>query len=224
MNTALPVLYSFRRCPYAMRARLALAVSGTRCELREVALRDKPQEMLAASAKGTVPVLLTPQGRVIDESLDIMLWALEQNDPEGWLKPQHGSTADMLQLIAQFDGGFKHHLDRYKYPNRHANDGTAPDHRAACATHLLPLEQRLGDIAFFFGRHATLADMAIAPFVRQFVHTDDAWFVSQPWPHLVGWLSAWENSALFNRVMHKYAPWHAGQPETLFPAQDAVLP
>ncbi len=224
MNSALPVLYSFRRCPYAMRARLALAISGQRCELREVVLRDKPQAMLSASAKGTVPVLITPQGSVIDESLDIMLWALEQNDPEGWLIPQCGSRATMLELIAQFDGEFKPHLDRYKYPNRHADGGTAPDHRAACATHLLALEQRLGDTAFLFGAHATIADMAIAPFVRQFAHTDDDWFASQPWPNLFGWLSAWENSTLFNRVMQKYAPWHADQPETFFPAQDAVLP
>jgi glutathione S-transferase len=134
MNIALPVLYSFRRCPYAMRARLALAVSGRRCELREVVLRDKPQAMVSASAKGTVPVLITPEGSVIDESLDIMLWALEQNDPEGWLAPQPGSHAAMLELIAQFDGGFKHHLDRYKYPNRHTGGGMTPkdqDHRAA---------------------------------------------------------------------------------------------
>jgi len=217
----LPILYSFRRCPYAMRARLALVVSGGRCELREVVLRDKPQAMLSASAKGTVPVLITPEGFVIDESLDIMLWALEQNDPESWLKPQRGSRAAMLELIAQFDGGFKHHLDRYKYPNRHADAGTAPDHRAACATHLLALEQRLSDTAFLFGGHATLADMAIAPFVRQFAHTDEAWFKSQPWPRLAGWLADWEALALFDRVMHKYAPWYPGQATTMFPAQDA---
>lgn len=217
MNAALPVLYSFRRCPYAMRARLALAVSEQRCELREVVLRDKPQAMLVASAKGTVPVLITGDGRVIDESLDIMHWALDRNDPEHWLKPQYGSPVAMLQLIAQFDGGFKHHLDRYKYPNRHAGDDAAQDHRAACAEHLLVLEQNLGDAAFLFGAHASLADMAIAPFVRQFAHTDDAWFGSQPWPRLASWLAAWEASALFNRVMQKYVPWHEAAAPLHFP-------
>ena len=110
--SARPILYSFRRCPYAMRARLAVTVSGQKCELREIVLRDKPQEMLAASAKGTVPVLVDRDGRVIDESLDIMLWALQQHDPEHWLAPQQGDGEAMNRLIARFDSGFKYHLDR----------------------------------------------------------------------------------------------------------------
>ena len=218
---AQPILYSFRRCPYAMRARFALDASGLTCELREVVLRDKPPELLAASAKATVPVLVVPDGRVLDESMDIMHWALRQNDPGQWLVPQRGSLAAMVQLIAQFDGDFKHHLDRYKYPNHHAGEDATEDHRSACAAHLLALEQSLGNADFLFGTHASLADMAIAPFVRQFAHTDDAWFGSQPWPRLAGWLAVWEASALFDRVMHKYAPWHPGQATTIFPAQDA---
>ena len=131
---ALPILYSFRRCPYAMRARFALDASGLTCELREVVLRDKPPELLAASAKATVPVLIVPDGRVLDESMDIMHWALRQNDPGQWLVPQRGSLAAMVQLIAQFDGDFKHHLDRYKYPHHHAGEGATDDHRYAWAT------------------------------------------------------------------------------------------
>ena len=112
----MPILYSFRRCPYAMRARLALAISGVPYELREVVLKSKPAELLAASPKGTVPVLVLPSGEVIDESLAIMRWALEQHDPDGWLK--NGPIDDMLAIIAGNDGKFKHALDRYKYPNR----------------------------------------------------------------------------------------------------------
>jgi glutathione S-transferase len=113
-----PVLYSFRRCPYAMRARMAIAVSGQRCELREVVLRDKPAELLAASPKGTVPVLVDVDGSVIAQSLDIMLWALRRNDPERWLQPDGGTLDDMLSLIAECDGEFKRNLDGYKYPGR----------------------------------------------------------------------------------------------------------
>ena len=120
--TALPVLYSFRRCPYAMRARLALAVSGLPLELREVTLRSKPPELLAASPKGTVPVLVLPDGEVIDESLDVMLWALRQHDPESWLEAAEASLDGMLALISECDGAFKQHLDRYKYPNRYAGE------------------------------------------------------------------------------------------------------
>ncbi|MDB5894857.1 MAG: glutathione S-transferase, partial [Rhodoferax sp.] len=114
----LPVLYSFRRCPYAIRARLALMASGTVCELREVMLRDKPEALRHASAKATVPVLVDAEGKVIDQSLDIMRWALARNDPAGWLAPSHGDMAAMLAAVARIDGAFKFHLDRYKYPGR----------------------------------------------------------------------------------------------------------
>ena len=219
-----PVLYSFRRCPYAMRARLALQASQQRCELREVVLRDKPPELLALSAKSTaakatVPILITPDGRVIAESLDIMLWALQQSDPGQWLVPERGSLEDMLQLVAQFDDGFKPHLDHYKYPGHcHDNQDSAQAHRAACAAYLQNLNTTLRDTAFLFGHHAALADMAIAPFVRQFAGTDAAWFSQQPWPHLQAWLAAWQGSDLFARVMYKYAPWQSATPGVIFPA------
>jgi glutathione S-transferase len=218
MTTALPVLYSFRRCPYAMRARLALAVAGLPYELREVVLRDKPPEMMAASPKGTVPVLVLPGGEVIDQSLEIMLWALHQNDPAGWLTPQRASLADMLAVIAANDGPFKRHLDRYKYPNRYPNEsgndpaGFAQSHRNAAAQWLMEIEAMLvhhtpAEKAWLFGQSASLADMATLPFVRQFAHTDPAWFTAQPWPYLQSWLGQFETSDLYQRVMEKQAPW-----------------
>ena len=167
MPTLLPILYSFRRCPYAMRARLALDVSAQACEVREIVLRDKPDEMLRASAKGTVPVLVDVDGTVIDESLDIMIWALRHNDPEGWLTPERENFAAMTSLILHFDEQFKRHLDRYKYPNRFA-DANAEVSRGQAVVSLLLLEARLQDADYLFGSRITLADMAIVPFVRQF--------------------------------------------------------
>lgn len=219
----LPVLYSFRRCPYAMRARLAIAASGLRCELREVALRSKPPELLAASPKATVPVLVLPDGEVIAQSLAIMLWALRQCDPEGWLAPQHGTLEAIQALIAENDGIFKPHLDRYKYPNRytqeHAGDERQFAHtqRASAASWLMTLEPLLARHGGLFCPAASLADMAILPFVRQFAHTDAGWFGVQPWPHLRDWLSRWESSARFHNVMDKYSPWQSGDAGIAFP-------
>jgi len=210
VTTELPVLYSFRRCPYAMRARLALHISGLQIELREVSLKSKPPEMLAISAKGTVPVLALPGGQVIDESLDIMLWALSQNDPEAWLN--HGPLNDMLALIAGNDGKFKHALDRYKYPNRYPQESNgeqkafAMAQRCEAARWLESLESHLKQ-GWLFGQQASLADMATLPFVRQFAHTDTAWFAAQPWPQLQAWLAGFEASALFESVMGKHAPY-----------------
>ncbi len=207
---ALPVLYSFRRCPYAMRARLALSISGEAHELREVVLRAKPAEMLAASPKGTVPVLVLPGGEVIDESLDIMRWTLARNDPAQWLL--QASQAEVNALIAANDGDFKRHLDRYKYPNRYADEssgdatGFALTHRSDAANWLAQLDARLGD-GWLCGGKACLADMAILPFVRQFAHTDAGWFVARPWPRLQHWLARFETSALYIGVMEKHAPW-----------------
>jgi glutathione S-transferase len=213
-----PILYSFRRCPYAMRARMALLASGTVCELREIALRAKPQELFAASPKGTVPVLVLPDGTVIEESLDIMLWALERNDPQHWLAPKHGSLDDMLQLIAQCDGDFKLHLDRYKYPNRY-NNVDPLEHRAAGADYLLALESHLAIQPYLFGSRPALADIATFPFIRQFAQTDQAWFDAQPWPQLLRWLSTLLDSALFSSVMHKFDPWEPASTGPVFPAQ-----
>ncbi|PLX76437.1 MAG: glutathione S-transferase [Azoarcus sp.] len=216
---ALPLLYSFRRCPYAMRARLAIAASGQRVELREVVVRDKPPELIAASPKATVPVLILPDGQVIEQSIDIMLWALRLHDPQGWLNPPSGSLDGMLTLIARNDtnseGGFKHHLDRYKYPNRYPGADVA-QHRSAGAAFLMELEHRLAATAWLFGNRPALADMASAPFVRQFAATDPDWFAGQPWPRLHAWLNTITASPRFNHVMGKYPQWRAGAHPTLF--------
>ena len=212
MGQALPLLYSFRRCPYAMRARLALLASGQLCELREVVLRNKPAELLAASPKGTVPVLVLPGGEVIDESLDIMRWALSRHDPAQWLAPPGASCDEMESLIAANDDDFKRRLDRYKYPNRYANESGADaasfalQHRIEAAHWLAQLDARLGQ-GWLLGAQASLADMALLPFVRQFAHTDADWFAAQPWPRLLAWLAAFEASALFSGVMARHAAW-----------------
>ena len=218
----LPILYSFRRCPYAMRARLAIAVSGLTVELREVDLKDKPAEMLRASPKGSVPVLVDVDGRVLEESLDIMLWALQQHDPARWLVPETGCLENMLALIAQCDGDFKHDLDRYKYPGRYAgvDAQTHLIHRTAGAVFLAQLDARLNQPPYLFGQHAALADMAIAPFVRQFAQTDLDWFHQQPWPALRVWVASIINSPSFASIMTKYAKWAPGDDPVCFPARD----
>ena len=222
----LPILYSFRRCPYAMRARLALAVSGQVCELREVALKHKPQALLQASPKGTVPVLVLPTGQVLDQSLDIMLWALRQHDPEGWLAPSPGSLPGMLVLIAECDGPFKRALDRCKYPTRYP--GTDMDaERAVAVAWLHTLEARLADqgpAGHLFGQRAALADIAIAPFVRQFAGIDKGWWDAQPWPHLRTWLARWQESRLFACVMgDKLAAWVEGTEGMRFPGDACAV-
>lgn len=215
MPSALPVLYSFRRCPYAMRARLALVASDQPCELREVVLKNKPAEMLAASPKGTVPVLLTEDGAVLEQSLDVMLWALRRNDPLRWLQPGSGTLQDMLALVATCEDDFKPQLDRYKYPDRHA-DGREPA-RERGAAFLRELEARLSASPQLMDTHATLADAALMPFVRQFAMVAPTWFDAQPWPRLHAWLAHWTESDLFERAMGKYAPWKSGEAGIDFP-------
>ncbi|WP_353238706.1 glutathione S-transferase [Limnohabitans sp.] len=212
MPPTLPVLYSFRRCPYAMRARLALHASGIAVEHREVVLKNKPAHMLALSPKGTVPVLWLPvtqgavSGQVLDQSLDIMLWALRQSDPLAWLPASDAGMSDALALIAHNDGPFKGQLDRYKYPNRSGLETGAAD-RDEAALWLHTLDARLRAQAFLAGEQFGLADAAVAPFVRQYAHTDPGWFAAQAWPALVAWLAVFEGSALFDAIMHKHAPW-----------------
>ncbi len=213
---ALPTLYSFRRCPYAMRARLAVLASGVRCELREIVLRDKAPEFLGASPKGTVPVVVTPDGRVIEESLDVMHWALAQNDPEDWLGAGPSSGDEMEALIAECDGPFKKALDRYKYATRY--EGADPlAERAKAQTFLRKLDGRLAGQPYLTGSKISLADMAIVPFVRQFANVDRAWFDAQPWPHLIGWLEAFLASGRFEAIFKKYPKWQAGDAPTVFP-------
>lgn len=200
------VLYSFRRCPYAMRGRMALMVSGVEVELREVVLRNKPAAMLEASPKATVPVLICDDGTIVDESFDVMLWALEQGDPDQWLAPLEEDKAAMLALIAENDGPFKHNLDRYKYATRYEDvDGT--EYRTIGVAFLEKLNERLVSRAYLFGERLSLADFAIMPFIRQFRVADAAWFDAQDWPHLHRWLAELMSGPLFSAIMEKYAPW-----------------
>lgn len=212
-GSGLPVLYSFRRCPYAMRARWALAVSRQACELREVVLRDKPAALLRISPKGTVPVLVDVEGTVIEQSLEIMRWALARNDPSAWLRPGAGSLGDMLELIARCDGDFKNDLDAYKYPQRGPGDAASQgaDARRRGAAFLTELEGRLQQRDWLHGAHMALADAAIAPFVRQFAAVDAGWFAAQPWPRLAAWLQALTGAKLFAALMARHAPWQEGQ-------------
>ena len=210
-----PVLYSFRRCPYAMRARMALLAAGLRCEIREVALAQKPQSMLELSPKGTVPVLVLSDA-VIEQSLDIMLWALRQHDPQSWLPGDSQVLTEQLALIRQCDGEFKHHLDRYKYPQRYQlSDGVAD--REAGAVFLQQLNEILTSKLFLSGQTWGLADAAIAPFVRQFAHTEPDWFAAQAWPQLQQWLSEFETSAWYQQCMHKYKVWYPDHKPVAFP-------
>ena len=220
-DAALPILYSFRRCPYAMRARLALAASGQAYEHREVVLRDKPPELLAASIKGTVPVLVLPGGGVIEESLEIMLWALRRNDPQHWLGKQEAKLADCLILISQCDGAFKQHLDAYKYPAKRliapglvSGTGELPEPadpqtraRQHASVFINVLNQQLAHNAYLLGSQGSLADAAIVPFVRQFAGVQPEWFAQAPWPALRAWLDFFTGSAMFVSVMQKQAPW-----------------
>lgn len=208
-----PIFYSFRRCPYAMRARLAVASSGLETELREILLRDKAPEFLAASPKGTVPVMVV-DGRVIEESLDVMIWALGQSDPEDL----RYAGADAVQLVERCEAEFKGHLDRFKYAVRY--DDVDPDaERALAATYLRELDGRLGKQAFLFGDRIGFGDIGIAPFVRQFANTDRAWFDGQDWRHLIRWLDDFLTSPRFLSIMTKFPKWQQGDGVTVFPAQ-----
>lgn len=209
--SSLPVLYSFRRCPYAMRARLAIASAGITVELREILLRDKTPEFLAASPKATVPVLVADE--VIEESYDIMRWALERRDPENLLGIQTDVTTDLVTIC---DGPFKTALDLTKYAVRHPDTDPAKS-RASAATFIKTLNDQLNGAPWLFGSRPSFADLAILPFVRQFAHTDLAWWDAQPYPQAQAWLAAFKASARFNAVMTKYTPWKAGDDVILFP-------
>lgn len=196
---SLPILYSYRRCPYAMRARMALRYAGIEVEIREIALRDKPQHMLAVSPKGTVPVLVLDNGEVLDESLDIMAWALAQNDRDGWL------TGNPLypELIAENDGSFKRALDQYKYAIRFPEQ-PAETYRQQGEVFLARLEALLARHSYLLGEKITQADIAIFPFIRQFSMVDAEWFASSPYPRLRNWLTSLMASDLFISVMQKH--------------------
>lgn len=207
----LPVLYSFRRCPYAMRARLALHYAGLQVELREILLKDKPESMLSASPKGTVPVLVLADGEVIDESLDVVYWALGQQDPNGLLAP---ATRD---LINQNDHEFKGWLDRYKY---HVGYPEHPPeyYRQQAERFLAKLESILSQHDYLAGDKVSVLDICIWPFIRQFAFVDIKWFWQADYPALQRWLQGYLDSEAFTVIMPKFKAWQAGDDITLFPA------
>jgi len=208
-------LYSFRRCPYAMRTRLGLLFAEMKVELREITLKNKPAQMLAISPKGTVPVLQLLYGTVIEESLEIMVWALEQQDPQGLL------DAEVLQqataLIEQNDNEFKHWLDRYKYADRHL-EMTQTEYRQRGEAFLQVLEELLTKNSFLLGGNATIADVGIMPFIRQFAHVDRDVFYSLPYPNLQLWLQHWLEHPYFIQAMTKFQPWQEGDDVVIFPS------
>lgn len=212
MTTNLPILYSFRRCPYAMRARMAIAYSQHTVELREVSLKAKPKSLLHYSQKGTVPVLISEAGAVIDESLDIMYWALEVNDPDNWLK----SIDKQAPLIRLNDDVFKAQLDKYKYADRYP-EYSENFYREACYPFLDRLESHLSTQTFLFSDHCCFADIAIFPFIRQFAHVDLDWFKATKWTKLQHWLTQLKSSELFTSIMTKYPAWQEGDKAVYFP-------
>ncbi len=196
---SLPILYSYRRCPYAMRARMALKYAGIALEIREIVLKAKPAEMLKVSPKATVPVLVLVDGTVIEQSLDIMLWALQQQDTEGWLNADDNL---MQQLIADNDGAFKQALDKYKYAIRFPEQ-SAEVYRAQGEVFLSKLETLLSRSRYLLSNQISLADIAIFPFIRQFSGVDSAWYEAAPYPQLKVWLKTLIESELFISIMQK---------------------
>ena len=214
---SVPVIYSFRRCPYAMRARLALLASEQICEHREILLRDKPATMLALSPKGTVPVLWLPDGRVLDESLDVMYWTLHNNDPLGWLEYTSSEILLATKLIEENDGPFKYHLDRYKYADRYEKENLAL-HRDRCLETLEKLNALLCGNDWLFGAEARMIDYAVLPFIRQCRIANSDWFDAQnQLEDLHRWLQNFLTSDIFNIVMHKYDVWNDEDDPVVFP-------
>jgi len=208
------ILYSFRRCPYAMRARLAIKSSQVQVELREVVLRSKPQAMLQISPKGTVPVLQLTDGEVIEESWEIVHWATQQQDPSQ-LRGNQQRVDQANQLIEQNDNEFKQWLDRYKYSDRHP-EFSAEHYRSQAEPFLSALDQRLSQHEFLLDQQPSLADIGIFPFIRQFAHVDLEWFQECPYPHLQRWFEHYIASDLFASIMNKYQPWHNEQTAIYF--------
>ncbi|WP_367110177.1 glutathione S-transferase [uncultured Psychrobacter sp.] len=214
MTSSLHRLYSFRRCPYAMRARLAILFADLQVELREIVLKSKPPQMLTISPKGTVPVLQLSGGTVIEESREIMMWALDQNDPQGLLDTEVINQANAL--ISQNDNEFKYWLDRYKYADRHT-DMTQTEYRQRGEKFLQILEELLTKNSFLLGDSVSIADIGIMPFVRQFAHVDREVFYNLPYPNLQRWLQEWLAHPIFLQVMTKYPPWQEDDEVVVFP-------
>lgn len=214
MTTTLPILYSFRRCPYAMRARLAIAITGCQVEIREVVLKDKPAKLLEISSKATVPVLLQNDNTVLEESLDIMLWAAGSHAI--WQSLDDDQRNETFLLIQENDVSFKQALDRYKYADRFPEQ-SQQFYREQGEQFLAKLEQRLRHRKGLVADSLTLVDYAILPFIRQFALVDWDWFSQTDYVKLHHWLNQFLQSGLFKRIMQKYPPWQAGKAATVFP-------
>ena len=213
MTSSYHCLYSFRRCPYAMRARLGILFAELQVELREITLKNKPPQMLAISPKGTVPILQLLNGVVIEESREIMIWALEQQDLQGLLDEEALQQANAL--IDKNDNEFKHWLDRYKYADRHL-EMTQTEYRQKGEIFLQVLEELLTTNPYLLGKTVTIADIGIMPFVRQFAHVDRDVFNSLPYPNLQRWLTYWLQYPLFLQAMTKFQPWQEGDDMVIF--------
>tara|TARA_B100000287_G_scaffold434989_1_gene501296 strand:+ start:1147 stop:1785 length:639 start_codon:yes stop_codon:yes gene_type:complete len=210
----LPILYSFRRCPYAMRARMALILASKQCELREILLNNKPSEMLKISSKGTVPVLQLPND-VIDESLDIISWAMGSRSPNvhNYTETEKLISAETIEL---FDSKFKYHLDRYKYSSRYNSD--SGDHQEECKLILENLEAQINPSPWIFGKQISLLDISILPFIRQYKIANPDWFFAQNFKKIIALLGYFENSDLFSQAMQKFDLWDPNNPNgSIFP-------
>ncbi|MEC8877265.1 MAG: glutathione S-transferase [Pseudomonadota bacterium] len=208
----LPILYSFRRCPYAMRARMVLLHSKIQCEIREITLSSKPKEMLTISPKGTVPVLILENGDILDESLDVMLWAIEQGNLRNLF---NSGKKEILDLIKINDGEFKDAIDRYKYSSLYPEKPMI-EYRKMGEPFLEKIESYLEKNKFIFGKNISLADLAIFPFIRQFCRVDIDWFNSSLFKKIKEWTLFFEGSENFIDIMRKIKPWTTGDKPTLF--------
>ena len=215
MTSSYPFLYSFRRCPYAMRARLGILFAELQVELREITLKNKPPQMLVISPKGTVPVLQLLDGTVIEESREIMTWALAQQDSQGLLNAE--TLLEANALIDKNDNEFKYWLDRYKYADRHI-EMSQTKYRQKGEVFLQLLEELLTKNPYLLGKSVTLADIGIMPFVRQFAHVNRDVFYDLPYPNLQRWLQDWLSHPLFLQAMTKFQPWQEKDDVVVFPA------
>ncbi|MCJ8295770.1 MAG: glutathione S-transferase [Colwellia sp.] len=215
-TSTLPILYSLRNCPYAMRARLAIFKAKQTVLLRDLVLSDKPIEMMAASPKGTVPVVVLKNGTVIEESLAVMLWALRETDPADLLHGQQDHLLSaMLLLITEFDNDFKTCLEAYKCAKRYQEDNVSQC-RAACELYIQKLERALTKHSFLMSDKESLADIALMPFIRQFARIERQWYLQSPYPKVRQWLNSYLQSPVFTKVMAKHPLWVDNQQDVLF--------
>lgn len=215
INT-LPILYSLRNCPYAMRARIAIFKSKQTVILRDLVLSDKPKELIAASPKATVPVLVLPKSIVLEESVDVMLWALNETDPDDLLQSKSDcSLSEMLTLINTFDHDFKTCLEQYKCAKRY-RESNIVECREVCEQYLKILEHRLISNKFLMSNTESLVDIALVPFIRQFARVERQWYLQSPYPNVRQWLNSYLQSAMFTKVMAKYPLWLDNHEEVLF--------